>query len=759
MAAIPQGRLYADIVVPVARGIFTYEVADALHPEIAEGRCVMVQLGENKHYTGVVWRLHGERPPFKVVKTVNEYVPNAPQLPATEMRFWEWMAEYYMCSLGEVMRAALPSALKPSGFSREEFSRDVRHPAVVQYISLGPAASNQFLFNETFEKTARSRRQYRALVSLAEALGEERLFTGEVPRQRVDGDMTVLRALAKKGVVRIESRQLEPGQLPPLPARLPELTSLQARAYDSIKDHFHTKDIVLLHGVTGSGKTEIYIRLIAEQLQAGRNVLYLMPEIVMTSQIIERIKAYFGERVVAYHSRFTDRARMESYLRVNRSRGGELILGVRSAVFLPLENLGLVIVDEEHDPSYKQTEPAPRYHARDCAIMLARISGAKALLGSATPAIETYVNATEGKYGYVPLTERYGGAPLPRVIVSDTLRAVKRGERTAHFNKLLLDKIAETLAAGEQTMLFQNRRGFSPYVECAQCGWVAACPRCNVTLTLHKADNSLRCHYCGHSAKATSQCPSCGKNSVELRGFGTEKVEEELARLFPEARIARLDRDTTHTVRQYNSIISRFGQGETDILIGTQMITKGFDFAGLSLVGILNADNMLNYPDFRASERAFQTMMQVAGRAGRRDRQGEVVVQTSQPDNPVVRAVAAGDYSGMAAAQLAERKSFFYPPYCRLISITLKHRDKDKLWATAGQLAKEARKIFGKRLLGPQPPLVDRIKGEYLLTLLLKVERTASFARAKKHLAAVTETVRADKKLRSVTIVFDVDPQ
>ena len=434
-------------------------------------------------------------------------------------------------------------------------------------------------------------------------------------------------------------------------------------------------------------------------------------------------------------------------------------MGARSALFMPLPRIGLVIVDEEHDAGYKQADPAPRYHARDCALMLARLHGACTLLGSATPSVESWLNASIGKYGLVTLKERYGDACLPRVIVSDTLCASRRGERQAHFNKILLDKIEEALATRSQVMLFQNRRGFSPYVECGECGWVASCPHCNVTLTYHKRENMLRCHYCGYAVEAPRLCPTCGKGEPEARGFGTEKVEEALQRIFPAARIARLDRDTATSERRYRQIIADFERGETDILVGTQMITKGFDFSRVALVGVLNADNLLNYPDFRASERAFQLMMQVAGRAGRRQTSGEVVIQTSQPEHSVIRQVMNGDYEGMARSQLAERRSFFYPPYCRMVAITLRHRDKAVLWRAASRLGELCRPVFGRRLLGPEAPPVDRIREEFLVCYTLKIEREKSFAEARKLLAGLVERLLAEPEGKHLTIVCNVDPQ
>ena len=488
-------------------------------------------------------------------------------------------------------------------------------------------------------------------------------------------------------------------------------------------------------------------------------MLLLVPEIALTAQLIGRMERIFGSRVTPYHSKLTNRRRTETYLRLNCSQGGEFVVGVRSSIFLPLKHLQLIIVDEEHDASYKQADPAPRYNARDSAVVMARLWGGRTLLGSATPSLETWLNAEGGKYGRAVLAERYGDARPPEIFVSDTIRAAKRGERHAHFNKLLLDKMEETLGRGEQVMLFQNRRGFSPYVECSQCGWTARCPHCNVTLTYHKGGARLVCHYCGYTAPVPAKCPSCEVTEVLPRGFGTEKVEEEIARLFPEARVARLDRDSVTSERAFNAIISDFEARKTDILVGTQMITKGFDFGGVSLVGILNADNLLNNPDFRAAERAFQLMLQVAGRAGRRSDGGEVVIQTSEPGHPVIRQVVAGDFAGMARMQLSEREAFFYPPYARLTSLTLRHRDVALLRRGVTELAARLRVRFGRRVLGPMTPPVDRIRGEYLAGLLLKIESGASSAKARALLAAELKAFAENPEFKTITFICNVDPQ
>ena len=749
--------LYADIVLPLAQPAYTFAVPEGMHVEA--GQAVAVQFGARKFYTGIVWRVHDRRPPFKTVKSIQRVLYGAPLLSAQQMAFWEWVAAYYMCTPGEVMRVGLPSLMKPSGDTEEEFTEEEFRPRTECYVALAPGLHDEGRLHEAFEKLERrAPRQYEALLELASAGDGERIPTGEVARRLLRADYAVLHALERKGYIVSAERErtVERGGSA---FRLPELTPAQLAALESLRGQFARKPAALLHGITGSGKTEVYIHLIAEVLARGGDVLLLVPEIALTAQLIERMERIFGSRVTPYHSKLTNRRRTETYLRLNRSQGGEFVVGVRSSIFLPLKRLQLVVVDEEHDASYKQADPAPRYNARDCAVVMARLWGGRTLLGSATPSLETWVNAGSGKYGLASLTERYGDARPPEIFVSDTIRAAKRGERHAHFNKLLLDKMEAALGRGEQVMLFQNRRGFAPYVECSECGWTARCPHCNVTLTYHKGGGKLVCHYCGYTAPVPVKCPSCKVTDVVPRGFGTEKVEEEIARLFPAARVARLDRDSVTSERAFNAIIADFEARKTDILVGTQMITKGFDFGGVSLVGILNADNLLNNPDFRAAERAFQLMMQVAGRAGRRSDGGEVVIQTSEPGHPVIRQVAAGDYDGMARAQLAEREAFFYPPYARLTLLTLRHRDVALLRRGITELAARLRGRFGRRVLGPMTPPVDRIRVEDLAGLLLKVESGASSARARELLGAELKAFSEDPEFRNITVVVNVDPQ
>lgn len=748
--------VFADIVLPLAQPAYTFAVDEGLR--VVPGMAVAVQFGPHKIYTGLVWRVHDRRPDARRIKRVSRTLYDRPLLTPVQMRFWEWTADYYMCTLGEVMRAALPALMKPSGDTEEAFAEEEFRPRTEPFALLAEGLRDERTLDELFERLARrAPKQYEALLEIASSGPEGRLPAGPVACRLLHADRAILRALARKGHIRLADLPREDDARQAVFA-LPEPTPGQSAALGAIRSGDPHKP-VLLHGVTGSGKTEIYIHLIAETLARGDDVLMLVPEIALTAQLIERMERIFGSRVTPYHSKLPARSRTESYLRLNRSEGGEFVIGTRSALFLPLGRLQLVVVDEEHDPSYKQSDPAPRYHGRDCAVMLAHLTASRIVLGSATPSLETWLHAESGKYRKVALTERYGAGRPPQILLSDTLRAAKRGERRTHFNKLLLDRIGATLADGRQVMLFQNRRGFSPYVECGACGWTARCPHCNVTLAYHKGAGRLICHYCGHSESVPERCPACKTADLAPMGFGTEKIEQEIARLFPEARVARLDRDSASSERAFRETVARFERGETDILVGTQMITKGFDFGGVSLVGILNADNLLNAPDFRASERAFQLMTQVAGRAGRRDDRGEAVVQTSDPTNPVLRQAAAGDYEAMARTQLAERAEFFYPPYARLTALTLRHRDPVVLRDAAHRLAERLRGRFGRRLLGPIAPPVDRIRGEYLAGLLLKIESGASTARAREILREELKAFAALPEFRSVTVVCNVDPQ
>ncbi|MCI5717667.1 MAG: primosomal protein N' [Alistipes sp.] len=751
--------MYADIVLPLAQPAYTFAVPEGM--ELRCGDAVAVQFGQRYIYTGIVWRLHGVRPDFKRVKSVGARLYDVPLLDERQMRFWEWMADYYMCTLGEVMRMALPSMAKPRGRSEEEFSAEVFRPRTEQYVVLAEAWRDAGALSAECDRIRRrAPRRCEALEALAAFGDEGRTEDGAIPRRLLDIDGAVLAALRKGGYVDVTERErrAERGGYPRFAP--PRLTEVQARAADEIRASWASGVTThLLRGVTGSGKTEIYMNLMAETLASGGDVLMLVPEIAFTAQLVERMERVFGSRVTAYHSKLTVLRRTETYMRLLHSEGGELVVGTRSALFLPLRRLRMIVVDEEHDPSYKQSDTAPRYNARDCAVVLASTFGGRVLLGSATPSLESYANALWHKYGYSVIEERYGGARQPDIIVSDTMRAVKRGERRSHFNIELIRAMEGALSRGEQVMLFQNRRGFSPFVSCRECGWTMRCPHCNVTLTMHKSSGRMECHYCGYTASVPRTCPQCGTADPAPMGFGTERVEERIAELFPEARVGRLDRDTSTSESAYNRIIKDFESGRSDILVGTQMITKGFDFGRVSVVGILNADNLLNSPDFRSSERAFQLMTQVAGRAGRRQTGGTVVIQTSEPENPVVRWVAAGDYDAMARSQLAERHAFSYPPYSRLVRLTLRDRDAVRLREGAVWLAGALRERFGRRVFGPVAPPVDRVREVFIVQIMLKIESGRPMSRARELLRGCLDRMAGEERLRQINVSVDVDVQ
>ena len=721
------------------------------------GDAVVVQFGSSRYYTGIVWSLTNERPEYPRIKPILKKLYSTPLVTPEAQRLWEWIAEYYMCSIGEVMRVALPALAKPSATTLTELEeRSIEHPTETFVALAEELRSEENLasyIDKHSRKAPRRTETMDRIAALAAARGGMDIF---VPRRLVDAETQHIADLKRRGLIELREAPIEATH-DKNDFLLPTLSEAQQRALDAIDCGHSGGKVALLHGVTGSGKTEIYIHLIARTLTEGRDALVLVPEIVITSQLVERLERIFEGRTTTYHSRLTPLRRGETFLRLASSTGGELIVGVRSAIFLPMKRPGLIVVDEEHDANYKQTDPTPRYNARDMAAVMSRIYGAKVVLGSATPSLESLYNATTGKYAYVELTERWGEAVLPEVIVSDTIRAVKRNERKTHFNLDLLQNINRSLSAGEQAILFQNRRGYAPYIQCRTCGYSPRCPHCNVTLTRHKASDRMECHYCGYNMPTPKMCPNCEVQDMALMGFGTEKVAEEISRLMPEARIERLDGDTSTSERAFKRIVTRFDNGEADILVGTQILTKGFDFGGVTTVGILNADNLLTMPDFRASERAFQLMMQVAGRAGRRNDRGRVVIQTSQPKHPVIRFVASGDYKAMANSELAERHAFGYPPYSHLIRLLMRHEDYNLLHHAAHVLASVMRKKFGARVMGPVSAALEMLRGEHRAEILLKIESGASMQRARTLLREAIATVEGDTKYKSVKISIDVD--
>ncbi len=745
--------LYADIILPLPQqSTYTYATGDVEGIGVGDGVSVEFGFKGNTHYTGIVWRLHGEEPNVKRIRTINKKLYEFPLLNPKQIELWRWIAEYYICTLGEIMRIALPAMIKPQGVDEEAFSREEYRPHMESYISINKGV--------TTDSVGANASQQRAIIErLLNADADELNQYGELPRRLIEATMSPINSLIHKGLITLSRRERRVEVSHKATFSLPTLTPHQTLALAKIIEEHKTKGCVVLRGITGSGKTEVYIHLIARCLEQGGDALFLLPEIALTVQLIERVERIFGSRVVSYHSKLSDRKRTENYLRLNASRGGNVVIGVRSAIFLPLHELQLIIVDEEHDSSYKQSDSSPRYSARDCAVVMSTLVGLKTLLASATPSLESWTNAQCGKYGLAQLLERYGSATPPAIMVSDTLRALKRGERRGHFNMLLLNKITERIENNEQVMLFQNRRGFSPYIECENCGWTARCPNCNVSLTLHKCSSKLICHYCDYTTSLPNMCPNCKVVTPTPKGFGTEKIEEQIAELIPSASVVRMDRDTASSPKAFDNIVKSFESGQSNIMVGTQMITKGFDFSKVTLVGVLNADNLLNSPDFRAEERAFQLLLQVAGRSGRRSNTGEVVVQSSQPTHRLLKFVENNDYEAMAATLLEERRIFFYPPYSRLTSVTLRHKDPNRLNSGANALAVRLRAIFGRRLQGPTPPPIDRVREEWIVGFMLKIESGASSLRARKLLREAIAQWSTEGNYKSIIVDINVDPQ
>ena len=731
---------YADIVLPLAQPAYTFAIGEGV--EVCVGDAVAVQFGKSSVYTGVVWRLHDTPPAKGEAKPILKVLYDKPLLSELQMRFWEWVAEYYICSIGEVMRVALPSIIKSKARCEDEFEpylpkRETTVNLVVEAFTA-----------EVREKMARrAPKRYEALCVIEQA-------GGVLPRHAVELDATALKALVKMGLVEMGERDYK---LNSEWSRtlLPKLSTAQSNALLELQNGLSDKRVALLHGVTSSGKTEIYTHLIEERLSRGEDVLFLVPEISLTTQLVERMRTLFGESVTVYHSTLTPQQRTRLYTDMLSSESGNFVVGARSALFLPYKKLGLVVVDEEHDSSYKQTEPNPRYNGRDTAIMLATLHNAKVVLGSATPSLESYANHLSGKYAYTQLTERYGGVEMPDIVISDTVRNVKRNERKLHFNKELLDAIAERLENNEQVILFQNRRGYSPYMECPSCGWSARCPHCNVTLSAHQQKGRMVCHYCGYNESMQAYCPNCKTSELRPMGFGTERVEEAVLELFPEAKVLRLDGDTATSSAAYNRIIGAFARHEADILVGTQIVSKGLDFADVTLIGILNGDNLLASPDFRAEERAWQLIMQVSGRSGRRDKRGQVVIQTSEPTHPIYETI--GNYDRAASKLLAERKQFGYPPFVRIVKIVMRSYNQKLLVDASLRFGEQLRSRFGRRVLGPVTPLIDRVRGEWRVELMLKIEVESSFAKARAILREEMTRLHAVKEFRNITTICDVD--
>ena len=819
-------KKFADVILPLPlHSCFTYSLPDEWADEVQTGCRVVVPFGRKKYYTAIVRNVHYCAPTEYEVKEVSALLDARPILLPRQFKFWEWLSDYYLCTQGDVYKAALPSGLKLESETiveyNPDFESDVRLPEkeqkILDMLSADPEQCVTKLEKETgiknilsvikslldkeaifvkeeLRRTYKPKTENRVRLTTA-ARNEHRLhiFFDELQRrapkqldllmkylelsgylsgrdikevskaellQRTSATPAVFNGLVDRGVFEVYQQEIGRIDKALLKEVIPvnPLNEHQQRAYHSILENFQSKNVCLLHGVTASGKTEVYIHLIEETIRQGKQVLYFLPEIALTAQITERLQRVFGSRLGIYHSKFPDAERVEIWQKQLSEADYDIILGVRSSVFLPFRNLGLVIVDEEHENTYKQQDPAPRYHARNAAIVLASMYGAKTLLGTATPSVETWHNATSGKYGLVELKERYKEIQLPEIIPVDIKELHRKKMMKGPFSPLLLQYIREALEQKEQVILFQNRRGFAPMIECNTCGWVPKCKNCDVSLTYHKGLNQLTCHYCGYTYQLPRICPACEGTDLRNRGFGTEKIEDDIKALFPDARVARMDLDTTRTRTAYERIISDFQQGKTDILIGTQMVSKGLDFDHVSIVGILNADTMLNYPDFRAYERAFQLMAQVAGRAGRKNKRGRVVLQTKSIDHPIIPQVIANDYEAMVGGQLAERQMFHYPPYYPLVYVYLKNRNETLLDLMAQTMAAKLRTVFGNRVLGPDKPPVARVQTLFIRKIVLKIETNAPMARARELLVQVQKEMVAEDRFKSLIVYYDVDP-
>jgi primosomal protein N' (replication factor Y) len=816
----PEQPLFADVILPLAvPQYYTYNVPDEFFSKIGIGCRVIVALGQRRFYTAIVYKLHQTEPSGFELRNILTILDSDPLVNPIQLNFWEWLADYYMCTPGEVYKAALPAGLKlesetciflneikeyqeysmvedtpgitlnkmnaSSGrkdlmpvikkliekktLTVEETLKESYKPLYRENIKIAVEWQDEnnlsALLNKLEKRAPKQAEMIMQMLRLGNFSSEKKeiSISKEVLLNSFNSNSSILSALVKKNVFEITRTEISRLIDNSISGEAKKLTQKQEDAFLKVKDEFLKKDIVLLHGVTSSGKTEIYIHLIEEFVRSGKQVLYLLPEIALTTQIIHRLKFVFGNKIGVYHSKFSDSERVEVYqnlagFRKEGSPQYQVILGVRSSVFLPFSNLGLVIVDEEHENTYKQYDPAPRYNARDAAIVLAGMHKGKVLLGSATPSFESYLNAENKKYGLVELFDRFLDIQLPEIIVANVREARRKKQMKTIFSPILVDLIGETINNKDQVILFQNRRGFSPYVECNSCGAIPQCKHCDVSLTYHKSSNRLNCHYCGYSISNPQACGACGSSDMQTRGFGTEKVEDDISLLFPTAKTSRLDLDTAKTRKSYEKIIGDFENRKYDILIGTQMVSKGLDFDHVKVVGVLNADNMLNFPDFRSYERTFQLIAQVSGRAGRKNERGKVIIQTGNPENTVIRFVTRNDFKGFYNHQLSERKNFRYPPFYRLVKLTLRHKKLEVVSKAANLLAEELRKSLGNRVIGPEFPLINRMFNLHQKCILVKIERDMHFTERRMLIRQSIETISLSDGFKSLQIVPDVDP-
>ncbi|MDR1370020.1 MAG: primosomal protein N' [Dysgonamonadaceae bacterium] len=754
--------MFVEVVLPIPLAdTYTYSIPPEMEKSVAPGIMVLVEFGKNKHYSGIIAYIHPIDPESRFeIKPIIAIESNQPVLRRPQIRFWEWLSHYYLCKLGEVYKAVLPSGFRTESSTNYKQKKET-------FVRFTEKYNDNNRLCEAFDLVKRAIKQEKLLLSYIECSKisgfEKKKEIKELSKKELlsksGSNDTILNSLVEKGIFETYEKEISrletyTHEIQPLN----KLNPLQQEAYTGIVQSFREKDVCLLHGVTSAGKTEIYTHLIAETLKLNRQTLILLPEIALTAQITGRLKRFFGNKLGVYHSKVSDNERVEIWNNLLNDESYRIILGVRSSIFLPFRDLGLIIVDEEHEPSYKQQDPAPRYHARNAAIVLATMHSAKVVLGSATPSIESYFNAQTGKYGYVELNKRFEDTELPLITPVNVKELRRKKRMKSLFSPLLIEKMQEALENGEQILLFQNRRGFAPMISCKICDWTPKCRFCDVSLTYHKRYNQLTCHYCGSTYPIPSECPECGNKELKPQGFGTEKVEEEILQLFPETKVDRMDADTTKNKKSFEEIITRFEQGKTQILIGTQMISKGLDFEKVSLVGILNADSLMSFPDFRAYERAYQLMSQVSGRAGRRKKQGEVVLQTSHPEHPIIQTVLDHNYTGMYQTQIEERQLFHYPPFYRLININLKHKNEDLLKKMASEYANLLRNALGDRVMGPDKPPVSRIQSFHIQKILLKIEISASLNILHKILEDVRSRMLANSQYKYAIIQYDVDP-
>ena len=807
-------NLFADIIVPLPLSqTYTYSVPQEMRDQIAVGKRVIVHFGASRFYTGIVFRLHNNMPSYDKIKPITEIIDENPIVMPQQLQLWYFMSVYYQSALGDVYKTALPSGFKienesivelvPEALDEyiptraekniidllsdntshkiNEFSttqiKHIKHlidigvvaktdkisdnykPKYTDFIVINPMYANEEKLAELVAEIKRAKKQVELLQCYAE-IGKYQAIEKQILLEKANASTAILKQLTDKDILRIEKRRCyRIDTTSAVEAETHQLTEAQKEAYRQIKEGFLTHESVLLHGVTSSGKTEIYIQLIKDTIARGEQVLMLVPEAGLTQQLANRMKQFFGGEMGIFHSFCSSYERVETYQHQLSDAPYNLILGVKTSVFLPFKKLGLIIIDEEHDLGYKQIEPSPRYHARDVATYLARLYKAKTLFGTATPSVETYANCYSGKYKLVELNERYGQVALPQISLINLKECYRKKQMKGHFSLEMIEHIKSTIGQGQQVLLFQNRRGFSPYVKCPQCGYVPKCPNCDVSLTYHRHNNTLSCHYCGHTVSTQNfTCPQCKDAQLTTHGFGTEQVEDEVKVLFPHLRVARLDLDTSRSVKAFDSIVGAFQNGEIDILIGTQMVAKGIDFENVGLVGILNADNLLYHPDFRATERAYQMLVQVSGRTGRHTNQGKVLIQTYQPEHPIFPQIARNDYKAFFSQDMLDRHAFHYPPYVKLMRIIVKHEDNTICNRTAELLANKLKIQLRSRILGPDTPSIAKIQNKYIRQILVKIEINASIQQAKEIIRNEIQGVQLQKPYNTANIQFDVDP-